>query len=129
MSERVTGIGGIFFKARDKAALIAWYRERLGMDVQEWGGATFDWRDADDAAKRGQTLWTVFPRESPYFDPSASPFMINYRVANLDRMLAQLRTAGVTVDDKIESSEFGRFGWAMDPEGNRVELWEPPESA
>ena len=125
MTERVTGIGGIFFKAKDKAKLLAWYREHLGVDVQDWGGASFEWRHASDGARKGQTVWTVFKSDSKYFAP---PFMINYIVDDLDKMRAQLKAAGVTVDDKVDASEFGRFGWAMDPEGNRIELWEPPRT-
>jgi len=128
MAERVTGIGGVFFKARDKEKLLAWYRDRLGIEVQGWGGATFSWRDAQDGARRKHTVWSVFRHDSDYFDPSSAPFIINYRVANLERMLAQLRAAGCQVDDHIEESEYGRLGWVMDPEGNRVELWEPPET-
>jgi predicted enzyme related to lactoylglutathione lyase len=116
--ERVTGIGGVFFKARDPAALGAWYRDHLGIDVQPWGGAAFE--------GEGTTAWSVFPADTKYFEPSTAPFMINYRVADLDAMLAQLRTAGVAVDEKVDESEFGRFGWAMDPEGIRIELWQPP---
>jgi predicted enzyme related to lactoylglutathione lyase len=112
--EKITGIGGVFFKARDAGALRRWYGEKLGIDVDNWGGAQF-----------GDTVWTIFEGSTRYFDPSAQPFMVNYRVADLDAMLAQLRAAGVQVDDKVEETEFGRFGWAMDPEGNRIELWEP----
>jgi catechol 2,3-dioxygenase-like lactoylglutathione lyase family enzyme len=113
--EKITGIGGVFFKAKDAEALRRWYGENLGIDVDpNWGGAQF-----------GDTVWSIFKGDTRYFDPSAQPFMINYRVANLDAMLAQLRSAGVQVDDKVDESEFGRFGWVMDPEGNRIELWEP----
>jgi predicted enzyme related to lactoylglutathione lyase len=116
--ERVTGIGGIFFKAKDPKALGAWYARHLGIDVQEWGGAAFQ--------GEGTTLWSPFKADTKYFEPSAAPFMINYRVADVDAMLAQLRDAGVQVDEKVDESEFGKFGWAMDPEGNRFELWQPP---
>jgi len=110
--EKVTGIGGVFFKASDAEALRAWYQQNLGIDVDpNYGGAQF-----------GDTVWSIFKAESRHFD---KPLMINYRVANLDAMLAQLREAGVAVDDKIDDSDFGRFGWATDPEGNRIELWEP----
>lgn len=120
MPERVTGIGGVFFKARDKDRLLAWYRDHLGIDVQDWGGATFEWRG------KGHTVWSVFKHDSDYFGPGAQPFMVNYRVANLARMLDQLRREDVTVDDRVEESEFGKFGWIVDPDGNRIELWEPP---
>jgi len=126
MPERVTGIGGIFFKARDKDRLLAWYRDRLGLDVQDWGGARFEWRDARDHSRKGHTVWSLFEQNSDYFGPGAQPFMVNYRVANLERVLDELRREGVTVDDRIEESEFGKFGWVVDPEGNRIELWEPP---
>jgi catechol 2,3-dioxygenase-like lactoylglutathione lyase family enzyme len=113
--ERITGIGGVFFKAKDAGALRRWYSETLGIEVDPvWGGAQL-----------GDTVWSIFEGHSSYFDPSAQPFMINYRVADLDAMLLQLRAAGVQVDDRIDETEFGRFGWAMDPEGNRIELWEP----
>ncbi len=127
--ERVTGIGGIFFKAKDEQMLRSWYREHLGIAVEAWGGTSFPWREAADPATAGSTVWSVFPARSTYFDPSTSPFMVNYRVRDLDAMLAQLRAAGIAVDDKIEESEFGRFGWATDPEGNRFELWQPPDGA
>lgn len=119
--ERVKGIGGIFFKAKDKEALLAWYRDTLGVPVEPWGGHAFRWTG------EGTTTWSAFEDGSDYFEPTNARFMINYRVDDLDAMLAQLREAGAQVDDKIEESEFGRFGWARDPEGNRFELWEPPE--
>lgn len=118
--ERVVGIGGIFFKARDPRALAAWYRDHLGVPIErDKTYATFTAGEAE------QTEWSAFPDDTTYFAPSAAPFMVNYRVADLDRMLAQLRAAGAAVDDRVEEHEFGRFGWASDPEGNRFELWEP----
>jgi predicted enzyme related to lactoylglutathione lyase len=123
---RVTGIGGIFFKAQNPEKLRAWYRDHLGIDVQLWGGAAFRWADAATADKPGTTVWSIMPQDSNYFAPSSANFMINYRVENLDQVLTVLREEGCVVDDHIEASEFGRFGWVMDPEGNRVELWEPP---
>jgi predicted enzyme related to lactoylglutathione lyase len=119
---RVTGIGGVFFKAKDPEALRAWYRKHLEIDVQDWGGAALPWRDTD-----GMTVWTIFPDTTKYFEPSTSPFMVNYRVADLDAVLTALREEGCNVDEKSETSEFGKFGWVMDPEGNRIELWEPPK--
>ena len=126
MMKRVTAIGGIFFKAQDPKSLKEWYREHLGIDAGDYG-AMFGWRDADEPETEGYTLWSPFPQSTKYFEPSTAPFMINYRVRNLDRMLAQLRAAGVQVDEHIEEMEYGRFGWCMDPEGNRIELWEPAE--
>ena len=124
--EKVTGIGGIFFKANDAKALREWYRDHLGVPVDDsYGGASFEWFDEEDPDAIGMTIWSPFPSTTMYFDPSPAPFMINYRVRNLDAMLDQLRTAGVPVEERVEQSEYGRFGWAMDPEGNRIELWEP----
>jgi predicted enzyme related to lactoylglutathione lyase len=121
---RVTGIGGIFLKAHDPDALRSWYRDHLGLELQSWGGAVFRWQDPN-----GVTVWSVFPHSSDYFDPSSAPFMVNYRVNDLSAVLAALKAEGCAVDARTEESEFGRFGWVMDPEGNRVELWQPPEGA
>ena len=121
--EKVLGLGGVFLKAADPQALSAWYRDHLGLQVQDFGGtfgAVFPFADPEP----GYQLWSAFPKASTYF-PGA--VMVNFRVANLDAMLAQLRAAGAAVDDKIEASaDYGRFGWARDPEGNRIELWQPP---
>lgn len=119
---RVVGIGGIFFKAKDPKALQAWYRDHLGIPVQPWGGAKFE--NKDDPG--GTTAWSVFPDSTKYLEPSQAPFMVNYRVADLLRLLAQLRAEGCDVNEKWDQSEFGKFGWVIDPEGNKVELWEPP---
>jgi len=124
--KRVTGIGGIFFQAKDPAALGAWYRTHLGIDVKSWGGAAFDWVDDDGKPVGGTTAWSIASMGSDHFAPSKAPFMVNYRVADLDALLAALRAEGCQVLDKTESSEYGKFGWVMDPEGNKVELWEPP---
>jgi predicted enzyme related to lactoylglutathione lyase len=124
--KRVTGIGGIFFKARDPVALREWYRRHLGIDVQDWGGAPFSWSDADGKPTGGTTIWSVGTADGETFAPSTAAFMINYRVADLHALLATLRAEGCTVLEKVEESAFGKFGWAIDPEGNKVELWEPP---
>ncbi|HRP34448.1 MAG TPA: VOC family protein [Gammaproteobacteria bacterium] len=123
----VTGIGGIFFKARDPQALAAWYRRHLGIPVEDWGGATFPWRSSENPTGTGNTVWSPFKEDTTYFAPSRAPFMINYRVKDLDGFLAQLRREGCEVDANIEDSEFGKFGWVVDPEGNKIELWQPPE--
>lgn len=119
---KVTGLGGIFFKSRDPTALAAWYAEYLGLPVDDWGGVRFD----EDEERAGYTLWSAFAADSTYFAPSAQPFMVNFRVDDLDALLAQLRAAGVEVDPRVDESEFGRFGWIMDPDGTRIELWQPP---
>jgi predicted enzyme related to lactoylglutathione lyase len=125
--KRVTGIGGIFFKARDPQQTMAWYRKHLGIPTgsDEETHAMFEWREANDPQCLGSTVWALFPQDTRYFDPSTSPFMVNYRVADLDALLAQLRAEGVEVDERVEAYEYGRFGWITDPEGNRIELWEP----
>jgi len=125
--KRVTGIGGIFIKARDPAALREWYRRHLGIEVEDWGGVVFRWSGPDNPSGTGATVWSIFPESSDYFAPSDARFMVNYRVDDLHAVLAALRSEGCAVDDKVEESEFGRFGWVMDPEGNRVELWQPPQ--
>jgi len=118
--ENVLGIGGVFFKARDPKALAAWYREHLGVPIES--EQTFA---VLSAAAGDRTVWSTFPAHTSYFGSGASPFMVNYRVRSLDAMLAQLRAAGVRVEDRIEEYDYGPFGWATDPEGNRFELWEP----
>jgi predicted enzyme related to lactoylglutathione lyase len=125
-AERVTGIGGIFIKARDPKGLAAWYSDNLG--VPRADGAIpplFQWRDHDDPKRVGTTVWGLFRADTKYFAPSTAPFMINYRVNDLEGVLARLRKAGVTVEPKVVEDFNGKFGWAMDPEGNKIELWEP----
>ncbi|MCW8806692.1 MAG: VOC family protein [Rhodanobacter sp.] len=119
---RVIGLGGIFFKARDPAALAAWYAEHLGLNVDDWGGVRFD----EDERRAGYALWSPFPADTDYFGAGRQPYMINFRVDDLDALLAQLRADGVAADERTEVSEFGRFGWIMDIEGTRIELWQPP---
>jgi predicted enzyme related to lactoylglutathione lyase len=127
MKTKVTGLGGIFFKTKNPGKLGAWYKKHLGLPVEAWGGASFDWRDAKRPEKKGSTVWSPFPSDTDHFGPGQQPLMINYRVSNLKRILAQLKKAGVWIDPKSgENSEFGKFGWIKDNEGNRVELWEPP---
>jgi predicted enzyme related to lactoylglutathione lyase len=122
---RVTGIGGVFFKSRqDRAALAAWYQQHLGIPLESFGGAVLRWPD-DKAEDGGLTVWHVAEPESRWFSPSDSAFMINYRVDDLDALLAQLRAAGVAVVGGPESHENGKFAWVMDPDGNKVELWQP----
>ena len=125
--KRVTGIGGVFFHAQDPAALRAWYKEHLGIDVQPWGGAAFEWVDGAGNPVKGTTAWLIDKAGNDHFAPSSAPFMINYRVADLDALLAALRAEGCHVLDKTSDSEYGMFGWVVDPEGNKVELWQPPE--
>lgn len=124
--KRVTGIGGVFFKAKDPQALLAWYKDRLGIDVQEWGGAVFSWADAEGNPSGGMTVWSIKSEQDESCVPSNKAFVVNYRVADLHGLLDLLRQEGCEVLDKVDESEFGKFGWVVDPEGNKVELWEPP---
>ncbi|MEP0774924.1 MAG: VOC family protein [Acidobacteriota bacterium] len=119
---RVTGIGGIFFKARDPRGLRAWYPRHLGIEVQEWGGAVFSSTDAEGRPAAGTTIWCISDVESDYFTPSSAPFIVNYRVEDLHRLVARLRHEGCHVLDRLEEWEFGRFAWVLDPEGNEIEL-------
>ncbi len=122
---RVTGIGGVFFKSTgDHAALATWYQQHLGIPLEPWGGAVLRWPD-DTAEDKGLTVWNVAKSDTKWFAPSAASFMINYRVDDLDGLLADLRAAGVDVLQGPESHENGRFAWIVDPDGNKVELWEP----
>jgi predicted enzyme related to lactoylglutathione lyase len=125
--KRVTGIGGIFFSVQDPKALGDWYKTHLGMDVQNWGGSAgsmFDWTDADGA--KATTVWSVHAASSNHMAPSKSGFMVNYRVDDLEALLKALRDEGCEVLEKTDDSEYGKFGWVMDPEGNKIELWQPP---
>ena len=122
--KRVTGIGGIFFKSADPKRLGVWYRDHLGLDVTDWGGAIFEWGGPESPP--GMTIWSPFAQDTNYMEPSSASFMINFRVADLDALLATLRAEGCNVIDKTETSEQGKFGWVIDPEGNKIELWEPP---
>ena len=123
--KRVTGIGGIFFTAKDPAALHAWYKRHLGIEVLDWGGAAFTWTDAEGKPTGGTTIWSV-GGDPAAFAPGKAPFMINYRVHDLHALLAALRAEGCRVLDKVDESEYGKFGWVLDPEDNKVELWQPP---
>lgn len=122
--KRVTGIGGIFFKAQDRSKLLEWYDQHLGIKGNPEYGTMFEWREKDDPQKEGMTVWTVFKQDSKHFE---QPFMVNYRVDNLDALLKALEAEGVRIDPKREDHEYGKFAWIFDPEGNRIELWEPPK--
>jgi predicted enzyme related to lactoylglutathione lyase len=123
--KRVTGIGGVFIRAKDPVKLRSWYKTHLGIDVQVWGGTAFRWVDSAGTPANGTTAWAV--SNGSDFAPSNASFMINYRVADLRGLLKALREEGCEVLEKVTESQFGKFGWVMDPEGNKVELWQPPE--
>ena len=126
--KRATGIGGIFFRARDAQSLRAWYKRHLGIDVQVWGGAAFTWADAEGKPVAGTTAWQIDAEESDHFAPSSASFMVNYRVDDLDALVNALKEEGCNVlEERMDDSDYGKFAWVIDPEGNKVELWQPPE--
>ena len=125
---RVTGIGGIFFKAKDPEASARWYKRHLGMNIEN-SMVLFTWRGGKDGKAKGATVWSIFPADTKYFGEDGASFMINYRVKDLNGVLAALRTEGVKVDPKVESTDYGRFAWITDLDGNRIELWEPPKAS
>jgi predicted enzyme related to lactoylglutathione lyase len=127
MNKRVTGLGGIFFKSENPTALREWYRKHLGIESESYGHSFF-WKDSIGDDPNAYSVWSPFKKDTTYFAPSTKEFMINFRVENLHELLAALRMEGVTVMDAVEESEFGKFGWALDIDGNKIELWEPPKS-
>lgn len=124
MKRRVTGIGGVFFKARDPENMKSWYQKHLDINSGPYG-AVFHWRDREYPQQEGHTAWSLFPEDTDYYHPSKKDFMINYRVEDLETLLAVLQEEGVEVIGKIEKYSYGKFGWILDPEGNKIELWEP----
>ena len=122
---KVTGIGGVFFLANeDSEVLQEWYQRCLGFALEEWGGSVLNWQD-DHAEDKGMTVWNIATKDSEWFAPSKARFMINYRVDDMDGIIDRLQAEGVLIQQGPESHENGRFLWVMDPEGNKVELWEP----
>jgi predicted enzyme related to lactoylglutathione lyase len=127
-SKKVTGIGGIFFKCKDPKKIREWYQTHLGLNTNQYG-AVFEWRQGADTTKKGFTQWSPFGEKTKYFEPSTKDFMINYRVENLEVLVEQLKKDSVTIADKIETVEYGKFVHIIDVEGNKVELWEPNDVA
>ena len=124
----VTGLGGVFFKAKDPKTMYAWYEQHLGLKREADGsGVMFHWRNADDPEQTGLTVWSIFPENTKYFGAGSQSVMLNYRVDDLKALLEKLKADGVAVDPKVEEADYGKFGWITDPEGNRIELWEPPK--
>jgi predicted enzyme related to lactoylglutathione lyase len=126
MKKRVTGLGGFFFKTKDPDAIKNWYKEHLGIPVDQYGW-TFWWKDEN--GNKCSTQWSPFKEDTNYFSPSDKPFMMNFRVADLEGLLEVLRDEGVTVVGDMETYDYGKFGWILDPEGNKIELWEPVDNA
>ena len=124
--KKVTGIGGIFFKCDDPKKMNEWYKTHLGLNTNEYG-ASFEWREESDSTKKGSTQWAPLAQATKYFEPSKKDFMINFRVANLESLVEDLKKEGVTIVDKIETYDYGKFVHIMDIEGNKIELWEPTE--
>ncbi|UTA68286.1 VOC family protein [Emticicia sp. 21SJ11W-3] len=127
MEKRVIGLGGVFFKSEDSTALRGWYKEHLGIDSEAWGGI-FEWRRKDNPDDLTSTAWNPFKKDTTYFEPSKKDFMINYQVENLDELLVALKDESVTILGGPDDTEYGKFGWILDPEGNKIELWEPPKN-
>lgn len=121
---RVTGVGGVFIRSRDPAALAAWYAKHLGIELEPYGGATLKWSD-EVPPGTGMTVWSAFPQDTTYFGPGQQAVMVNYRVDDLDALLEQLASAGVTIDPKRQDEPYGKFAWIEDLDGNRLELWQP----
>lgn len=126
--KKVTGIGGIFFKCKDPNTMKEWYKTHLGLQTDQYG-TSFEWREGADSSKKGVTQWTPFKETTKYFEPSTKDFMINYRVENLVELAEQLKAEGVTITDSLETYDYGKFIHIMDPEGNKIELWEPVDEA
>ena len=122
--KKATAIGGIFFKCKDPKKVREWYQAHLGLNTNQYG-AVFEWRQGADTTKKGFTQWSPFSEKTKYFEPSTKEFMINYRVENLEALIDQLKKDSVTILDKVETVEYGRFLHILDIEGNKVELWEP----
>ncbi|WP_411556569.1 VOC family protein [Lutibacter sp. TH_r2] len=126
IEEKVTGIGGLFFKCENPSELKEWYKKHLGFNTDDWG-STFWWKDKNGTD--ASTQWSPFKKDTDYFNPSKKDYMFNYRVSNLERLLEKLKNEGVTLVGEIEKYEYGKFGWITDPEGNKIELWEPIDKA
>ncbi len=126
--KRVTGIGGVFFKANDPQKMKEWYQKHLGLPGAAEDYVLFNWREADNPEAMGHTVWSPFKADTDYFEPSKKAFMFNYRVDDLEGLLKVLKQEGVEVVGDVQTYQYGKFGWIIDPEGNKVELWEPPAS-
>lgn len=127
MKGRITGIGGVFFKSKDPKALKSWYSESFGLSMDEYGHS-FTWRNDENPDEQCLTQWSPMAADTDYYAPSQAEFMINYRVEHLDELLRHLRSKGVEQVGDIQSFEYGRFAWVLDPEGRKIELWEPVDA-
>ena len=125
--KRVTGLGGVFFKSESPQTLMAWYKEHLGIESEEWGGTMFKWLEKDRPQRVGITVFNPFKQDTKHFEPATVPYMFNFRVADLDALMAQLKREGVQVVGDVQDSDHGKFGWIIDPEGRKIELWQPPD--
>jgi predicted enzyme related to lactoylglutathione lyase len=125
--KRVTGVGGIFFKSESPKELMAWYREHLGLEPDTYGGWTFMWRDKDQPQRVGRTVFNPFKADTDYFEPATVPYMFNLRVDDLPALIEQLKREGVQVVGDVQEFPYGKFAWIVDPEGRKIELWQPPD--
>jgi predicted enzyme related to lactoylglutathione lyase len=124
MKKKVTGIGGIFFKSSNPQATREWYAQHLGFSTDQWG-TVFEWTEAGEGKEPGCTVWNPFPENNTYFGPSTKEFMINLRVENLEELLAELKASGIEQIGEMQVQEFGKFAHIMDPDGVKIELWQP----
>ena len=127
--KRVTGLGGIFFKTKDPDHMKEWYQRHLGLNIDPQYGTSFEWRSREDPDRKGFTAWSPFAADTTYFAPSEKEFMVNYRVADLEKLLAALKEEGVEIVGEVQHFDYGKFAHILDPEGNKIELWEPNDDA
>lgn len=128
--KRAIGIGGIFFKSENPKELAAWYQQHLGIKIEQFGGAVLTWQQQVNDNPSAYTVWSPFKADTQYFNPSQNEFMVNFVVEDLDSLIALLRDEGVEISgEPTTDTNFGKFGWIMDPEGRKIELWEPPKNS
>jgi predicted enzyme related to lactoylglutathione lyase len=125
---RITGIGGVFIKSANPQQLKTWYADYLGLPANEYG-ALFEFRDSDNPEQKGYLQWSLFENTTKYFLPSEKDFMINYRVENIEALVEELKAAGITILDEIETYDYGKFVHILDPENNKIEFWEPTDNS
>jgi predicted enzyme related to lactoylglutathione lyase len=126
--KKVTAFGGVFFKSKSPKELMAWYDKHLGLESDPWGGKAWEWRDKDNPESVGQTVFNPFKADSKKFEPSIESYMLNFRVADLTALLEELRKEDVQIVGDMQDTEYGKFAWIMDPEGRKIELWQPPDA-
>jgi len=124
-TKKVVGVGGIFFKTKNPQQIKDWYLKHLGFNIDPYGGTTFEARSVDNPKEEANTVWNPFKHDTNYFEPSTKEFMVNYRVEDLEKLLEQLKSEGVEIVGELQVFDYGKFAHIMDPEGNKIELWQP----